>query len=337
MKLMTFNILYGTAPTPAGGWPARRKLVADVIERWDPDVAGLQEAMADQLADLAADLPGYSILPGPISGTNRLRAWAGTVSRVIRHSASVTPNGKDRLCRITDYGLRMTHDQKPSRSVHHAADRGEHCAILYRTDRFRVAASGAFWLSEQPEQPGSLLRGTWQPRVVHWARLAEARGQGHVTVYNAHMDYLPWAPPRSGKILRERLDRDWDGTPQFLIGDLNTPTHSAAVRRLLRSDSRLPHLPPLRDAWAEAAQREGPLETLHRGTGRGSWPGRIDHILFRARMAVERLSTVTHCAGSVYPSDHFPVVAEMRREERVALTRGASSMAPISSRRKAGR
>jgi hypothetical protein len=33
-------------------------------------------------------------------------------------------------------------------------------------------------------------------------------------------------------------------------------------------------------------------------------------------MSVARLSTVTHSAGSVYPSDHFPVVAELRKEER---------------------
>ncbi len=80
MRLMTFNILYGTARTPAGGWPARRKLVADVIGRWDPDAAGLQEAMADQLSDLSADLPEYSIIAGPMSGPNRLRGLAGTVS-----------------------------------------------------------------------------------------------------------------------------------------------------------------------------------------------------------------------------------------------------------------
>lgn len=294
MRLMTFNILYGTAPKPAGGWRARRGLVADVIEQWAPDVAGLQEAMEEQLADLAADLSGYCIVPGPISGTNRLRALAGTSSPALRAARQV---------------LRRRH------SVPHTLDRGEHCAILYRKDRYHLAESGAFWLSERPDHPGTLLRGTWQPRVVHWARLAETQGAGHVTVYNAHMDYLPWAPRRSGRILRERLDRDWDGTPQFLIGDLNTPTRSAAVRRLLRHDHRMPHTPPLRDAWAEAAHREGPTATLHRHTGRESWPGRIDHILFRAKMSVLRLSTITHREGHIYPSDHFPVLAEMHKED----------------------
>jgi endonuclease/exonuclease/phosphatase family metal-dependent hydrolase len=240
--------------------------------------------MADQLADLSAALPEYSVVAGPVSGANRLRGAAGALSSALTRARS-SP----------------------------LADRGEHCAILYRKDRFRLAASGAFWLSERPEEPGSLLRGTWQPRVVHWARLEETRGHGRVTVYNAHMDYLPWAPPRSARLLRERLDHDWDGTPQFLIGDLNTPTRSLAVRGLLRPHPRRPHAPPLRDAWREAERREGPAATLHRGTGRGSWPGRIDHILFRARMTVERLSTVTHSAGSLYPSDHFPVVAELRR------------------------
>jgi endonuclease/exonuclease/phosphatase family metal-dependent hydrolase len=302
MRLMTFNILYGTARTPAGGWPTRRKLVAEVIGLMAPDVAGLQEAMAEQLSDLSADLPDYSILAGPISGPNRLRGFAGRLRRR-------APWARPRTACTVSGAYRALHA-----TVGHPVDRGEHCAILYRKDRYRVAASGAFWLSERPDQPGSLLRGTWQPRVVHWARLEEVHGRSHVTVYNAHMDYLPWAPSRSGRILRERLNRDWDGTPQFLIGDLNTPTHSVAVRNLLKTDRRAPHAPALRDAWAEAARREGPTETLHRGTGRGSWPGRIDHILFRPGMKVECMSTVTHCDGSLYPSDHFPVMAEMLKE-----------------------
>src|ERR1051326_9005478 len=80
MRVMTFNILYGTAPKPVGGWSARRKLAAAVIEQCEPDIGGLQEAMAHQLADLAADLPEYQFVEGPISGHNHLHKWARTVS-----------------------------------------------------------------------------------------------------------------------------------------------------------------------------------------------------------------------------------------------------------------
>jgi endonuclease/exonuclease/phosphatase family metal-dependent hydrolase len=327
---MTFNILYGTAPKPVGGWSARRKLAADVIEQCEPDVGGLQEAMAHQLSDLAADLPGYHFVEGPISGHNHLRKWAGTVSpalgvarryllRRLQHSAGTDGRPKSEVPSLEAVGTAGTPGTRAAGASpagsEWAVDHGEHCAIFYRKDRFRLAESGAFWLSERPDQPGTLLRGTWRPRVVHWVRLEEIRSPDFVTLYNAHMDYLPWAPPRSAKILRERLDREWNGTPQFLVGDLNTPARSAAFRILLRSDPRNPQLPPLRDAWAEAVRLEGPAQTLHRGTGRGSWPGRIDHILFRPQMRVERVSTVTHSTDKVYPSDHFPVVAELRREE----------------------
>lgn len=323
MRLMTFNILYGTAPAPTGGWSARRKLVADVIGLWAPDIAGLQEAMAEQLSDLSSDLPEYHVVSGPASGQNRLRGLAGRVRPTFGSARNLLYGQLKRSSHHHERHVAGTHPRRvadPPGSVprtgesRHTADRGEHCAILFRKDRFRLAASGAFWLSARPELPGSLLWGTWQPRVVHWARLEEIRGGEVVTLYNAHMDYLPWAPRRSAIILRSHLDRDFDGTPQFLVGDMNTPTRSAAIRGLLRSGPGTPHAPPLQDAWVEAAHREGPVQTLHRGTGRGSWPGRIDHILFRPRMTVERISTVTHREGRVYPSDHFPVVAELRRE-----------------------
>jgi endonuclease/exonuclease/phosphatase family metal-dependent hydrolase len=321
---MTFNILYGTAPKPVGGWSARRKLVADVFEQCEPDVGGLQEAMAHQLSDLAVDLPEYQFVEGPISGHSHLRRWAGTVFpamgaarrylfRRLQHSAGTDGCPPSEVPSVEAVAAAGT--QVSSAGSEWAVDRGEHCAIFYRKDRFRLVASGAFWLSERPDHPGTLLRGTGQPRVVHWVRLEEIRSPDSVTLYNAHMDYLPWAPPRSAKILRERLDREWNGMPQFLVGDLNTPTRSAALRNLLRSDPRNPQLPPFRDAWAEAMRLEGPAQTLHRGTGRGSWPGRIDHILFRPQMKIERVSTVTHSTDKVCPSDHFPVVAELRREE----------------------
>ena len=31
---------------------------------------------------------------------------------------------------------------------------GEHCAIFYRNDKFKVLEHGDFWLSEHPEVPG---------------------------------------------------------------------------------------------------------------------------------------------------------------------------------------
>ena len=187
--------------------------------------------------------------------------------------------------------------------------RGEHCAILYRTARFEALDGNAFWVSHKPHAPGSALFGTWLPRVVNWIRLRDRETDRPVTVFNAHLDFLPWAPLRSARILRRMLDTFWDGSPQILMGDFNAFPGSRAYKHLgeaLHKSDR----PPLRDAWREAAERSGPEGTYHGGTGRIRWMGRLDRILFRPALKVARIETVTHRVGEVFPSDHYPVLAE---------------------------
>ena len=59
LKVMTFNIRYGTADDGEHGWPRRRALVAGLIDRESPDVLAIQEALHFQLEELAPVLDGY--------------------------------------------------------------------------------------------------------------------------------------------------------------------------------------------------------------------------------------------------------------------------------------
>jgi endonuclease/exonuclease/phosphatase family metal-dependent hydrolase len=60
LRLMTFNIRYGTAKDGDFAWPARRQLVADLIQRENPDVLAIQEGLAFQLKELAVVLQDYT-------------------------------------------------------------------------------------------------------------------------------------------------------------------------------------------------------------------------------------------------------------------------------------
>ena len=102
------------------------------------------------------------------------------------------------------------------------------------------------------------------------------------------------------------MDQEWDGTPQILVGDLNAPGHWPLFRTLYREEDA----PGLRSAWDRTSQPEGPEATHHAGGGIGRWPGRLDHILYRPALEVSRVVTITHHLESVYPSDHFPVLAD---------------------------
>ena len=53
VRVMSFNIRYGTARDGANAWPNRRELVFDVIRTFEPDILGLQEVLDFQVDELA--------------------------------------------------------------------------------------------------------------------------------------------------------------------------------------------------------------------------------------------------------------------------------------------
>lgn len=60
LRVMSFNIRYGTARDGENAWPARRSLAIDVIRDFAPTVLGVQEALRFQLDEIGDALPGYT-------------------------------------------------------------------------------------------------------------------------------------------------------------------------------------------------------------------------------------------------------------------------------------
>ncbi len=59
LRLMTFNIRYGSADDGPNSWPHRRELVAGIIRGFHPDVLAIQEGLAFQLDELGDVLTAY--------------------------------------------------------------------------------------------------------------------------------------------------------------------------------------------------------------------------------------------------------------------------------------
>ena len=180
--------------------------------------------------------------------------------------------------------------------------KGEHMGVFYRMDRLQVERSGDFWLSDTPDVPGSKTWGQPYPRMVTWARFRLRDGGGTFDYFNTHFPYLPEdvrARMLSADEILQRIGKLPSSARVILAGDFNcgpdTPVHASLTRTL-------------QDAWMTATSRSGPAKTFHNFTGNPDQ--RIDWILSRGFKAIA-VQTITTHESARYPSDHFPVVAEL--------------------------
>ena len=65
IRVMSFNIRYGTAPDGPNHWDLRRDLLVEVLHRYASDFYGVQEALPFQLEFIKDALPGYAMIGRP--------------------------------------------------------------------------------------------------------------------------------------------------------------------------------------------------------------------------------------------------------------------------------
>ena len=197
---------------------------------------------------------------------------------------------------------------------------GKFNAVMVRSERFSVRQDGTFWFSPYPERPGSREPEAALPRVCSWAKLYDEHSDETIYLYNLHLDYASQAArERSTELLLERmLERPSDGVV-LVTGDFNANALNPALQ-LLRSDpgqhARDPR--PLRDTFAvvhrgEKAAHE--LGTFHDFTGEPKTT-KIDFVLAPASIEVLDAGIDRRSRDGRYPSDHFPVYAELKLQHR---------------------
>ena len=203
---------------------------------------------------------------------------------------------------------------------------GEGCPVAVRSDRWEIAESDTFWLSETPAEPSTGWDASY-PRIATWARVQAVDGGAELLVVNTHFDHVSARARReSARLLRERLPevRGADDAaaqmPVLLVGDFNCTPGSDPHRILVGDDSGIDRETPegsgddafaLRDAAAAADLRHGP-ETSLTDFARLIDGRRIDHALVSPELAVEAFATLSDRDDrGRYPSDHLPVLARL--------------------------
>lgn len=172
--------------------------------------------------------------------------------------------------------------------------RGEACPVFLRNRSTKLIESRTRWFAEEPSTPGARLPGASFPRLATICRLSVA-GHG-VDVVNTHLDEAV----AENRVRSVEMLLDWlDGSgPRIVMGDLNAEPDDVALVRLQASGLR------------QALPTDAP-GTNHDFTGRTDGR-RIDHILVSEHFEVVTAEVRTDRPGGKLPSDHWPVVADLK-------------------------
>lgn len=190
---------------------------------------------------------------------------------------------------------------------------GEFAPLLVDTTRFTVLAEGTFWFSETPEVPGSMHWGNRITRISSWAWLHDRRAGDTLRLYNVHWDHESQpSRERSAALLRARVATDANADDGVLVtGDFNAGEDNAAFRALVADSAR----PSLRDSYRLHHPNASVVGTFNGFTG-DSTGDKIDAVLIGDGWIVDAATIDRRSMSGLWPSDHFPVTARLRRARR---------------------
>ena len=181
---------------------------------------------------------------------------------------------------------------------------GEHSAIFYKTNRFKLLESGNFWLSETPDLPGKGWDATCCNRICSWAKFKDANTKKTFFVFNVHFDHQGVVARReSGNLMVQKIKEIAGDNPVIFTGDLNSTPETEQVQTIqtIMYDSyRVTAMPPY-----------GPVGTFNGFQFNALLKDRIDYIFVSKHFSVSKYAVLTDALEQHYPSDHMPVVADV--------------------------
>ncbi|KAJ3331941.1 hypothetical protein HDU76_001770 [Blyttiomyces sp. JEL0837] len=143
IPIMTFNIRYGTAKDGLNHWDLRKSLLVRVINKHSPAILCLQEALDFQTEYIITN----TTLPYRKYGVGREWNLQGESCHIL-------------IVDVEKMGM------------------WEQGVAPFKLDVFE---SGTFWLSDEPDRPGSTSYGNQLPRICSWVK-------GNVVVYGCGHD-----------------------------------------------------------------------------------------------------------------------------------------------------
>jgi len=181
--------------------------------------------------------------------------------------------------------------------------KGESTAILYKKKRFKPLIKNTFWLSETPER---VSKG-WDAalnRTVTVIKFKDKKLKKEFYYANTHFDHIgETARTESSRLIVNLLSKYSKDFSVIFSGDLNYTSTSDGYKILSEKlfDSKL------------VAENESGGNITFNGFGKDIQPdNKIDFIFVNDKVSVLSHIVDTTLFNGLYPSDHYPVIAEIK-------------------------
>lgn len=178
---------------------------------------------------------------------------------------------------------------------------GEHSAIYYRKDKFKLLKSGDFWLSETPDQPGKGWDATCCNRICSWVYLQDLTTKKSFYTFNVHFDHQGViARSESGKLMVAKIKEIAGDQPVMLTGDFNGARDSEWYLTIANSGV-------LKDVYAGVKfpyENNSSMNAFKAPRGTAV----IDHVFMSKHFSALKWGILTDTYFGKFPSDHFPIL-----------------------------
>lgn len=183
-------------------------------------------------------------------------------------------------------------------------EKGEFSAIFYDTNRLQVIKSGTFWLSETPEVPSK----GWDAalnRICTYAFFRDKKSKKEFLAMNLHFDHIGnVARVKSSELILKKIkEMNPKNLPLTLTGDFNLTEDSEPIKILSQN---------LNDSFYHSETKPyGPKGTFTGFNVNEIPKDRIDYIFVKGFKIKSQRHINDRRENLLYPSDHFPVLAEL--------------------------
>jgi len=182
--------------------------------------------------------------------------------------------------------------------------KGEHEAVFFKKDRFEKLKDGMFWLSETPSKPGL----GWDAacnRTVTWIKLKDKITQKTFYVFNTHFDHKGnKAREEASKLILTSIKTiNKENLPLILTGDFNLTKKALPIQLILKE---------FNDAQDKSQTLPYGPEGSCGGFNVKEQTNKIDFVFINEKVGILRHGILTDSYGLFYPSDHLPVLVEVK-------------------------